>query len=124
MDASGERVKMSVTVEGVGNFSGSFTSFYEVYPKSITTVKVDKIPSAEYTGKEITPVPVVTVKTKVGNKTQYVPLDPACYEVEYSNNIEKGTATVFILGKGEYGGVKKVTFKITGQKMSWWEKIF
>jgi hypothetical protein len=124
VDASGERVKMSVTVEGVGNFSGSFTSFYEVYPKSITTVKVDKIPSAEYTGKEITPVPVVTVKTKVGNKTQYVPLDPACYEVEYSNNIEKGTATVFILGKGEYGGVKKVTFKITGQKMSWWEKIF
>ena len=86
--------------------------------------QVDKIPSAEYTGKEITPVPVVTVKTKVGNKTQYVPLDPACYEVEYSNNIEKGTATVFILGKGEYGGVKKVTFKITGQKMSWWEKIF
>ena len=124
VDASGERVKMSVTVEGVGNFSGSFTSFYEVYPKSITTVKVDKIPSAEYTGKEITPVPVVTVKTKVGNKTQYVPLDPACYELEYSNNIEKGTATVFILGKGEYGGVKKVTFKITGQKMNWWENIF
>ena len=52
------------------------------------------------------------------------PLDPACYEVEYSNNIEKGTATVFIHGKGEYGGVKKVTFKITGQKMSWWENIF
>ena len=124
VDAPADRIKMSVTVEGVSNYSGSLTSHYEIYLTSISTVKVDKIPSMEYTGKEITPVPVVTVKTKVGNKTQYVALDPAYYEVAYSNNVEKGTATVYIYGKGQYGGVKKVTFNITSQKMSWWQSLF
>jgi hypothetical protein len=32
--------------------------------------------------------------------------------VGYSNNVNLGTATVVIRGKGEYGGTKNVTFKI------------
>ena len=34
------------------------------------------------------------------------------YELSYSNNVEVGTATVTITGKGVYGGTVKKTFRI------------
>lgn len=36
------------------------------------------------------------------------------FEVSYSNNLAVGTATMTITGIGDYAGVKKVTFHITG----------
>lgn len=123
VEASEERIRMRITVTGAGNYTGSISAEYEIYPKSITAIKVDRILAQEYKGEEIEPVPVVTIRVKEGKKSKYVPLSAENYEVEYENNINRGTATMYIYGKGEYGGVKKVTFKITSQKMFWWDAI-
>ena len=119
-DFSGNRIQMRVTVAGVNNYSGEISKEYEIYRKNISTVKVEKIEDQNYTGKQLTPEVRVSVKVKEGNKDVYYPLDSWNYDLVYENNINKGTATVYIHGRGEYGGVKKVTFKITGQKMKWW----
>lgn len=119
VDASEKRVTMRVTVEGANNYSGEVSAEYGICPKNITSVKVEKIATQDYTGKTIEPVPVITVAVKNGKKTEYVPLEPENYRLEYANNINKGTATIYIYGQGDYAGVKKVTFKIGSFKLKW-----
>ena len=111
---------MRVTVTGIKNYSGTLSAEYEIYLKNIASVSVSKIPAQVYTGKEVEPIPVVKVKVKEGSKYVYKILGLENYDVEYENNVNKGTATVYIHGKGEYGGSKKVTFQITSQTMQWW----
>ncbi|MBP5655368.1 MAG: S-layer homology domain-containing protein [Clostridiales bacterium] len=64
--------------------------------------------SFEYTGKAIEPA--VTVKTESGE------LSSDNYTIEYSDNINAGTASVKITLKGDYyEGEKTLTFEIKGQ---------
>ena len=58
-----------------------------------------------YTGKFCTPKPTVTL----AGKTLREGTD---YTLSYKNNIEVGTATVAIVGKGNYAGAKTATFQI------------
>ena len=45
------------------------------------------------------------------------------YEITgYTNNINRGTATVTIRGRNDCGGVKTVRFKIKGKGFRWWWK--
>ena len=69
------------------------------------TVKVEKA-SVVYTGKALTPA--VTVTTKGGKK-----LAASDYTVAYKDNINAGTASFTVSGKGSYTGSKSATFKIT-----------
>ena len=64
------------------------------------------IPSQTYTGSAIEPA--VTVKD--GETTLTLGTD---YEVAYSNNVNAGTATVTITGKGNYSDSKEATFTIS-----------
>ena len=58
-----------------------------------------------YTGKALTPIPAVTIGvTRLTPNTDYT--------VSYSNNINAGTATVTITGKGRFSGTKTANFKI------------
>ena len=60
-----------------------------------------------YTGSAIEPVPVVT-HVKDGST-----VDPTEYDVVYSDNIQPGTATIHVVGKGGHAGVDAVaTFTI------------
>ena len=59
-----------------------------------------------YTGKALKPSVVV----KYNGATLKKKRD---YTVSYSNNINVGTATATIVGKGEYAGKKKVRFTIS-----------
>lgn len=45
-------------------------------------------------------------------------------EDSYQNNVKRGTATVTIKGKGNYGGEKTVKFKITSKKFVWFWNLF
>ena len=72
--------------------------------KSMLNCDVASIPTQVYTGSAIEPD--VTVKD---GKT---PLYPEDYEVTYSNNVNVGTATVTITGKGDYSGETAATFTI------------
>ena len=71
-----------------------------------TDITVDAIGELTYNGQVQEPKPVV----KDGNLTLVEGTD---YELTYSNNMDAGTATVTITGKGDYSGSRTITFKIT-----------
>ena len=58
-----------------------------------------------YTGKALTPAPTVTY----GGQVLKAGTD---YDVTYSGNVNLGTATLKITGKGSYIGTKTATFRI------------
>ena len=73
--------------------------------KSIQTVVVSGLSDTTYTGKPIIPkVKVELGKVSLVNNTDYT--------IAYTNNINAGTATVTITGKGNYTGLVTKTFKI------------
>lgn len=96
----------TVTVTGVGNYCGTRTlEFTLTNMPLMSKAKVVGVKAASYTGKEITmPISVSHSGMPLVQGTDY--------EVEYRNNVEVGTATVVIIGKGNYAGIKKVNFKI------------
>lgn len=95
----------TVTITGKGNYSGTKEVTFKIVAKSISNATVSAIPDQTYTGNAITPSVTVTD----GNKTLVKDTD---YTVSYSNNINAGTATVTITGKGNYTGTKTVNFTI------------
>ena len=74
---------------------------------SIASATVSGIKAKTYNGKALTQTPVV----KVGSVTLKSGTD---YSVTYKNNVNAGTATGTITGKGDYTGTK--TFKFTINK--------
>ena len=73
--------------------------------KSMLNCDVASIPTQVYTGSAIEP----DVTVKDGETTLTLGTD---YEVAYSNNVNAGTATVTITGKGNYSGETAATFTI------------
>ena len=86
----------------------AFTSIVENQsPRSINecTVTVNK---QEYTGVAITPSPYVQYNNRVLVKN-------VDYTLSYKNNVQLGTGTITITGKGKYTGTKTITFEIVGK---------
>ncbi|MCR5591425.1 MAG: hypothetical protein K6F73_07795 [Lachnospiraceae bacterium] len=84
---------------------------YRVCSKDIGKLTA-KVADQEYTGK-----PVTITKEDISWKSAGKPFDlpDECFEIvpgSYEKNISKGTASVTVKGKGEYGGTKKLTFAI------------
>lgn len=71
----------------------------------LTIATVSGITNKTYTGSALKPAPVV----KIGARKLVSGTD---YKVSYANNVNPGTATVTITGKGTYKGTVKKTFKI------------
>ena len=76
-----------------------------VNPKALTANMVQPIASQTYTGSPI--VPELTVKD--GETALFKDTD---YTVEYQNNLNAGTATVILTGKGNYSDSVSQTFAI------------
>ena len=108
-----------VTVTPKGSYTGDpLTGEYAIKTYDISGAAVT-IPAQIYTGKPITldKTDPKQITVKVKGKV----VDPDQFEiVSYRNNVAKGTATVIIRGKDNYGGTKKVTFKINAKKFLWW----
>ena len=68
--------------------------------------------TGNYTGQAITPKLTITDNGKELTEGKD-------YTLEYSNNTQKGTASVTIRGKGQYGGSKTVKFRITSRIFKW-----
>lgn len=79
---------------------------WKILPASINTDAVADIADAAYTGKAITPKPVV----KVGSVSLTEGTD---YTVAYADNVKAGIATVTVSGKGNYTGTVKKYFMIS-----------
>ena len=75
-----------LTIEGIGNYTGTATVEWKITPKTVTpTIEVEP---CTYTGDALEP----TVTLKDGNEV--IPTDE--YTVEYSNNTNAGTGRVTI----------------------------
>lgn len=96
----------TLTITGKGNYNGSVSTTFEIVPKKMSRVKVEKVNSYEYTGGRIRP----SVEAYNGNVKLTLGTD---YSLAYKNNRKVGTATIRLTGKGNYTGTKQVTFKIT-----------
>ena len=98
----------TLIVKGKGKYTGTIKKTFKITPVKLASVKL-KYSKMEYTGKALTQT--VTVKAKVNKKT--VTLKKGTdYTVSYKNNINVGTATVTVKGKGNFTGTIKKTFTI------------
>ncbi len=96
-----------VTIDGIGNYTGSLTKAFTVAPMDIASdeIAVDEIENQAYTGSAVTPA--VTVKH--GETVLKSGVD---YSVTYANNTQLGMATATVFGKGNYTGSRTLEFKI------------
>ncbi len=102
----------TVTIKGRGNYIGTITKTFEIVPKSINNVTVI-LEAKSYTYDGIAKEPSVTVKDE--DKTLTINKD---YTITYSNNTNVGTATVTIIGKGNYTGSARTTFTIIAKNIN------
>ena len=93
---------------------------YRVVKSSIAKATV-KVTAQKYTGEPITIEDKALIKVKVG-KTTLAAEDFEIVEGSFKNNTKAGTASFTIRGVGNYGGTKKVTFKIKPKGFIWWWK--
>lgn len=101
--------KYKVTVSLKGNYKGTKEMTFTITPASIKSASLSYT-SKKHTGKALKPG--VTVKGKYKGKTVTLKKNRD-YTVTYKNNKNPGTATVIIMGKGNYKGTIKRSFKIT-----------
>ena len=101
----------TVTLTGKGDYTGTRKVPFAIKPAKLSKCTFSALKDAVYSGTAIKPV--VTVKfgaAKLKNSTDYT--------VAYKNNIEVGTATVTLTGKGNFTGAKKLTFAINPKMVS------
>jgi hypothetical protein len=101
----------TVTITGVGNYSGTKTQTFTIVPKAASTLTIEAIANQTFTGAALTPAVVV----KDGATTLTATTD---YTVAYTSNTNAGTATVTITGAGNYTGTKTQTFTILSKDVS------
>lgn len=94
-----------VTVTGIGMYSGTYSVEFQITPKSLENIYVEDIASQKYTGKELTPLPIVKDDNQVLEKEKD-------YTITYADNINSGEATLTIIGTGNYSGKLTKTFQI------------
>ena len=92
----------SITVSGKGDYYGTDDRIltFAILPRSLdNNCTLGGLKSSyTYTSEEITPVPTVQctdLKKKLGEDD---------YKISYENNVDAGTATMTITGKGNYQG--------------------
>ena len=102
----------TMTLTGSGaNFSGTAEVKFAIGKASIANASVSALGAKTYTGKGQIQNPTV----KLGQKT----LSDADYSVSYANNVNAGTATMTLTGKGRnLTGTKKMTFAINKAQIS------
>lgn len=92
-------------VFGTGKYTGENVVMFEILPTNISNATISEIGNQTYTGTAITPQPTLTFNDEVL-------CEGVDYTMIYTNNIERGMATLQIDGKGNFKGTVIVTFKI------------
>ena len=95
----------SITIEGIGDYFASATRYFTINRLYIHNASIASIANQQYTGGALEP------KLQVSYGGQQL-VENVDYTVRYSNNVEVGTATATITGKGNYSSTKSTTFTI------------
>ncbi len=98
---------VTITITGIGNFEGTVNTTFEIEPSGIEGVAVHHIPDQEYNGKPQEPDLTITYKGRTLE-------EDTDYTLDYSNNVDVGTATVTITGVENSGftGTTEANFNI------------
>ena len=99
-----------VNIEFIGNYKGTKTTKFDIVPRDASEVSVTHIERQEYTGFEIKPDLDVIYRNE--NGYPMVLTKGTNYTVEYSSNIERGTATVKLTFSGDFKGTRIENFEI------------
>ena len=102
----------SVVITGKGDYTGTITKTFKILPKSLKYCTVAFKPATStYNGLAQKP----SVQVKIGDKAVY----SGNYTVTYKNNVNAGTATVTLTGKGNLQGTLTKTFKIAPKSIKY-----
>ncbi len=135
-DESGTKSAPSMTIEGIGAYTGTVTMDLPIYRTKLAAANLYvMVEGTDYTGKQVTPAVAVfystdkkaisEVKKDAGKLETYLKagklmlLDEEDYEVTYGANIDAGKdkGTVTITGINEYGGSVTQKFTINSKTM-------
>ena len=95
----------TIIYTGKNNYTGETRKNFKITEASITDDMIANIPSVTYNTRAHTPDVTVTFEGS--------PLEAGKdYDVAYTNNINAGTATVTVTGKGNFTGTASKTFTI------------
>ena len=89
----------TLTINGIGNYSGSIEKHFNITPKNIILMGGISSSGYTYSGNEIKP----KISGLVEGKD---------YNISYENNINAGTATATVVGIGNYEGSRTYEFTI------------
>lgn len=95
----------TVAVTGKGNYGGTATQTFTIYPFDISKAQLSPIGIKDYTGKAIKPVPVI----RANGTTLKLNKDFTC---KYYWNKKVGKAMVDVQGKGNYSSSESMYFTI------------
>ena len=95
----------SATISGSGNYTGSVAKRFTILPADIASTAIAPMAPQTYTGEALRPALDVSL-----NGVELV--DGTDYDAFYEDNINIGTATVTISGKGNFTGTTSTTFDI------------
>ena len=101
-----------ITITGKGKYTGTKTVTFQIKGTGIAGMVFEKIPDVTYNPNGSRPI--VTVKNKGGVQLRA----GADYRLAYENTVNKGTATVTVIGNGNYTGTKKLTYKILAKPLT------
>ena len=111
INASTDTTKACVTIAGTGDYGGTKTESFIIGQVNIKDVIVLKVGKNIYTGEPLTPKPAVAYD--LHNGTDPLPLTEGTdFDLQYSDNINVGTATVIMTGKGNFTGERTYHFTI------------
>ena len=96
-------------VKGLGNYEGSRKLTFKINPAELT--KLEGISSKVYSGAELSQDNLIV---KAGDLT----VGKTDYSVEYTNNVDVGTAEVSVVGKGNFIGTCTGTFSVLPANLS------
>ena len=99
-----------VNVTGKGNYTGTASGSFIIYPASISGASVSAA-NQTFNGQALTP----GVTVKLGGRTL---LNGTDFSASYSNNLHAGTANVSVTGKGNYTGTVRGSFTISRASIS------
>lgn len=125
---AGSKVTVLIEANPDGSYKESMTITYRILEsaKDLKNIAKANIVILPQTIKLFYPVEITSeeqfdsVKTyyKIDrDNVDYLELDTDFEVVGYKNNVNKGTATVYLKGVGDYCGTKTVTFKINALEM-------
>ena len=109
----------TVTIDGIGNYAGALQFDYTISPVSVANVK-GKLneTSFNYDGTAKKPVLKTAFISSDSDITEYILEEGKDYTLSYTNNVNPGTGTVTLNGRGNYTGSKSFNFTINGVNAS------